>query len=154
MTDPRQEDQERDTPAVVLANRVGECAAEVCKDKILVGQPIVQVDGSWVHDDGSCRDDFEAQLAERDRLRGYTPEQGLGAMEVEAELEGDDRPWRACVPDTILQDDLTEERAREVAARDEANRPDDAIGHAYVEQYDPPKVCPTCGVIEGTGETL
>lgn len=139
MTDPRQEDRERMATEPIRAHHSDETCPG-CGARILAGQPIAEHRGEWIHaadDDAawSCRDDFDAKVAEADTAT-------------------DDRPWRACVPGTILQDDLTEERAREVAARDEANRPDDAIGHAYVEQYDPPKVCPTCGVIEGTGETL
>lgn len=70
MTDARQEDQERIVGQPVIAHRIGQCAASpVCKDKILVGDDIVEVADGWVHFEGSCIDDFEAQLAETDRGR-------------------------------------------------------------------------------------
>jgi hypothetical protein len=127
MTDARQEDQERIVGQPIRANRVGRCAAApVCKDKILVDDLIVEVDGSWVHAEGSCVDDLEIVLAER-------------------RAETDDRPWRVRVPGTIMADGLTEQEARERVEKLEASRPDDAFGHATMEQYDELEVCPTCG---------
>ncbi len=133
MNDPRQEDRERMAAEPMVANHSDEFCAG-CAKRIVKGSPIDQHRGHWLHaaepdQAWTCADDLDVKLA-----------------------EVDDRPWRACVPGTILADELTEDRAREIAARAEANRPDDAYGHAFVEQYDPPAVCPTCGAIEGTGE--
>ena len=70
MTDGRQEDQERIDGQPVIAHRVGQCAAApICKDRILVGDPILEIDGNWVHAEGSCPDDLETVLAETDRGR-------------------------------------------------------------------------------------
>jgi hypothetical protein len=66
MTDARQEDQDRIVGQPIKANRVGVCAAApVCKDKILVGQDIVEVGGNWVHE--SCVDEMESLLAAPDQ---------------------------------------------------------------------------------------
>jgi len=69
MTDARQEDQEQAVGRPVLATRVGRCAVRppACRDRILVGEEIVKVGGSWVHE--ACVEAMEAQLAETDQGR-------------------------------------------------------------------------------------
>lgn len=62
MTDARQEDQDRIVGQPIQANRVGRCARAACPDKILIGEDILEVSGSWVHAD--CADGFEPQQAE------------------------------------------------------------------------------------------
>jgi len=67
VSDARAEDQDIVRGQPIKANRVGQCAAfPVCRDKILVGQDIVEVGGVWAHFEGTCADEVEAKLREVD----------------------------------------------------------------------------------------
>jgi len=66
-------------------------------------------------------------------------------MEAQLAEMSDDRLWRVRVPGTIVGVGMSEQEAREWVERLEANRPDDAAGHAVMEQYDEPTTCPACG---------